>query len=196
MGSVVSEADYLRYDAGQPRCSASPYMVPLIKSYYELLMMRLPPQALPASRLLLVIAVIAFGLVSMVNHYLLAGELHYAVGRGALSILNLSVGAGLILLITRRIARWPQTLTALLGGSALLGAMLLPVVMVYVLGIQNIFISLSILAFNVWELVFFGHVYRNALDTEMGVGIAVSLIYLITSFYIKGALLPLPGGAP
>lgn len=170
-------------------------MVPLIKSYYQLLMMRLPPQAFPASRPLLVIVLLAFGLVSAISHYLLVGELAYAVGRAALAIINLSVGAGLILLVARRIVRWPQTLTALLGGSALLGAMLLPVMMVYVLGIQNIFISLSMLAFNIWELVFFGHVYRNALDTGMGTGIAVALIYLIASLYIKGTLLPIPDGA-
>lgn len=170
-------------------------MVSLIKSYYELLMMRLPPQAFPLSRTLLVIALTAFAIVSVLNHFLLTGELGYSMARAGLSVLNLSVGAGLILLVARRMVRWPQTLTALLGGSALLGAMLLPVVMVYVLGIQNVFISLSILAFNIWELVFFGHVYRNALDTGMGTGIAVALIYLIASLYIKGALLPFPEGA-
>jgi hypothetical protein len=168
-------------------------MLTLVRSYYELLLMRLPPQAFPASSGLFGIVLAAFAVVALTNNFLMSGEAGYALAHAGISIVNICAGTAIILFIARRLPRWQQTATALLGGTALLGAMLLPVLIVYVAGIQNIFIYLSMLAFNVWNLIFFAHVYRNALDTGMGAGIAVALIYLIASLFIKATLAPFPG---
>lgn len=167
-------------------------MVTLIRTFYELLLMRLPPQVFPASRWLFGLTAFAFALIVAVNNMVIAGDAAYALARSGITIVNVCAGAAIILFIARRPERWQQTVTALFGGAALLGAMLLPVLIVYVSGIENVFIHLSVLAFNLWELVFFAHVYRNALEVGMGAGVAVALIYLISSLFIKATLVPFP----
>lgn len=169
-------------------------MLALVRSYYELLLMRLPPQAFPASAALFLIALAAFFVVAFLHHWIFAAT-HLALARAALSVANICAGSAIILFMARRSPRWLQTATALLGGAALLGLMLLPVTAVWMIGMRNIFVSLSLLAFGIWELVFFAHVYRNALDTGMGAGLAVALIYLLCSMYIKQVFVPLPVGA-
>lgn len=164
----------------------------LFNSYLDLVLMRLAPQAFPASWFLFGLVLVAFLAMMLASNYLLSGELAFAAVRTALSGFNLCVGTALILTLAGRWPRWRQTATALLGGETVIGLVLLPVLMVRAAGIENIFIALSLLAFFVWELMFFGHVYRNALDTGMGAGIAVGLIYVIASALAEQALVPFP----
>lgn len=170
-------------------------MLALVRSFHDLLLMRLPPQAFPASSALFLLTLAAFFVVAFLHHLVVGAGLPQALLRAIISVANVCAGSAVILYIAGRPARWLQTVTALFGGTALLGVMLLPVVGAWMMGMQNILIMISLLLFSVWELVFFAHVYRNALDVGMGAGLAVALIYLLSSMFLKEILVPLPGGA-
>src|SRR5690606_2097858 len=103
-------------------------MLALVRSYYELLLMRLPPQAFPASNVLFALSLAVFFVVAFLHHWIVAADLALALARALVSVANICAGSAVILFIARRQPRWLQTTTALLGGAALLGLMLLPVV--------------------------------------------------------------------
>lgn len=167
-------------------------MFALFNRFLDLVLMRLPPQAFPASRFLFGVTIVACLLVSLGGNYVLSADIGYSIARAALSVFNLCAGAALILAIARRAARWQQTATALLGGESVIGLILLPVLLANAAGIENIFILLSMLLFLAWELVFLAHVYRNALETGMGAGMLIAVLYVVVSLVLKQQLAPFP----
>ena len=170
-------------------------MFALLNRFFDLVMMRLPPQAFPASRFLFGLVVVAFFAAALTSNLLVSDDIFYTVKRALLSVLNLCAGAALILMLANRRARWLQTATALLGGETVLIVFMLPVLIAYAMDISNVFIAISQWLLIIWELVFLGHVYRNALDSGMGAGIAIALIYVIASAVIKQTFVPFPAGA-
>lgn len=167
-------------------------MFALFNRFLDLVLMRLPPQAFPASRFLFALTLITYALVSLAGNYVLSREAGYSVARTMLSLFNLCAAAALMLAVARRTARWQQTVTALLGGETVINLIVLPVLLASAAGIENVFILLSVLLFLAWELVFLAHVYRNALETGMGGGMLVAVLYVIASSVIKQQLVPFP----
>jgi hypothetical protein len=167
-------------------------MFALFNRFLDLVLMRLPPQAFPASRFLFGVTFVAYLLVSLGGNYVLSADAGYSMARAALSVFNLCAGAALILAIARRKARWQQTVIALFGGESVIGLILLPVLLTSAAGIENIFMLLSMLLFLAWELVFIAHVYRNALETGMGAGVLTAVLYVVASSVIKQQLAPFP----
>ncbi|HEX6930436.1 MAG TPA: hypothetical protein VF267_14360 [Gammaproteobacteria bacterium] len=167
-------------------------MAALFARYLDLVLMRLPPQAFPASRFLFCVTLLAFLAMVLASNFIVSRDITYAVVRAILSVFNLCAGTALILLVARRGARWQQTVTALFGGETVIGVIVMPVLLARSMGMDNIFILLSLLLFLAWELVFLGHVYRNALETGMGAGIFIAVIYVIASTWTKQQLMPFP----
>jgi len=191
----VSGIGQMRYDAVRPASPASPNMSALFKRFLDLALMRLPPQAFPASRFLFGVVLAAFMLMAMLSNFLVTQDAGYSIARGILSALLLGAGAAVILLVTQRPARWLQTATALYGGEVVLIVFMLPILLAYLLDISNVFIVISQWLLILWEVVFIGHVYRNSLDTGMGAGVAIAFIYVIVSAVVEQSLIPFPEGA-
>ncbi len=167
-------------------------MFALFSRFLDLALMRLPPQAFPASRFLLGLVLLAYLLTSLAGNHVLSGDMRYSIARALLSAFNLAAAAAFVLALARRRERWLQAATALFGGETVIGLALLPVLLVNAAGIQNLFILLSMLAFLAWELVFLAHVYRNALDARMGAGMLIAVLYVIATSLIKQQLVPFP----
>lgn len=170
-------------------------MFALFNRFFDLALMRLPPQAFPASRFLFGVVLVAFTLMVLLSNFMVTGILPYSVARALLSVAILAAAAAIILLLAKRRARWLQTVTALYGGEVVLVVFMLPVLVAYALDISNLFTTISQWLLIVWEIAFIGHVYRNSLDTGMGAGVAIAFIYVIVSAVIKQALVPFPEAA-
>lgn len=181
----------MRYHACHPRFRQV-RMFALFARYLDLVLMRLPPQAFPASRFLAGITLTAFAVTIFASNLVVAHDPGYAALRTLISVFNLCAGAALILSLARRSERWQQTVTALLGGETVIGLIVLPVLLAQSAGMSNVFLMMSLLLFLVWELVFIAHVYRNALETGMGTALLVAVIYVIASSVIKQQVLPFP----
>lgn len=167
-------------------------MLALFNRYLDLVLMRIAPQDFPASNFLLVIATAAFLAIATLASFVVSDSAGYAILRAVFSVVTLAGFAALVLALANRGRRWQQTAAALFGGETVIGLIQLPVLLAWASGIDNVFIAMSLLLFLAWELVFLGHVYRNALDRGMGTGLAVAVIYILLAMLAEQAVLPFP----
>ena len=166
-------------------------MLQLIRYFFDLVRLRLPPQAFPASNFLFLLTAAGFLLVTFLYLALAGFEISFVVGRTALGFVNQLLGAWLILALFRKSHRWLQTATALLGGDAIFALLAMPLAGAGSLSENGLIVAL-LLSLLIWQIVFFAHVYRHAVESGFGTGMALGVIYVLVSSTIKQALLPAP----
>lgn len=176
------------------RCDFS--MVQLLRMFGGLAFLRYPPQVFPRSGLLLALAALAYWCMAMVKIIGSGAGFDYAVMRSILSFFNLLAGAWLILALAKRNACWHQTVTALLGGEAVIGLVTLPLLGLTEVALVNPGFAMVFLAVLIWEVAFFAHVYKHALEKKDGMAILITVGYFVASMMLKNYLLPFPEEAP
>ena len=164
-------------------------MLQLVRYFFDLIRLRLPPQAFPASNFLFLLTTVSFLLTTLLYLSVAGYEMSFVMGRTALSLINQLAGAWLILALFKKGARWLQTATALLGGDTLFALIALPLAGT---GANSWLVVMLLLALLIWQITFFAHVYRHALDTGFGAGILIGMIYLLVSSTIKQVVIPAP----
>ncbi len=156
----------------------------------ELLLLRKGPQDLPASRKLLQFSGALLLLVSVLRQQLVA-SFPAAIVQSGLSILVLVLFVHLMLGFRRHPERLVQTLTALFLANAVIGALsllplraLAPVLLALTTDpalAQSIQLptlaAYAWLLIGIWGLLVAAHIYRNAMDTRLGAGICIALLY-------------------
>lgn len=154
----------------------------LFQVFWRLLLLRMPPQSIPASTALMWLAIAChYGVGLVLALYVM--PFHLALAYATVSTMTMvGVVHGLLLLFQRR-ARYMQTVTALAGCEALLGLFLLPLSMLYSAGIggsevQTLLALLSLLIMG-WNVAVAAHIFRHALGVATGLGFLYSVIYLI-----------------
>ena len=159
-------------------------MLAIAKPFVGMCLLRVAPQDLPASTLLLAISVGANAAV---------GALVLSLHSPLLSALAMGVTMSLLpglfafaLLCARGLtARFPQTWSALAGTGAVLGVVALPL---FALlgerapdgppGPAGVIFTVVWLALLVWNLVVSGHILRHALSVHITAGIGISMVFL------------------
>lgn len=169
----------------------------LFKTFFDLCRLRLRPQDLPASQVLLRSVLVAYFLVSAATALTslpLAPSLVGAlVDVGLLGLLT-----GLALRARAVPERYTQTLTALAGTGTVLGLLALPVLAGMSAastgpGLQALLSNLWLILL-IWNLVVMGHIARHALSVSLPAGLAVAFLYLLVMLGVY-ALLPGAGTA-
>ncbi len=166
-------------------------MYELIKTYWQLCLLRLGPQDLPNSSVLLYATLVVY---LVVDFALTVLDLSFGA-----SILAALIDAGLLLAFTGLLLwgrslpeRMTQAFTALLGSGALLGALAFPVLSwQFALGVKNPNIlvpSLLLLALFVWNITVVGHIFRHALSGSIGLGLGLAVLYVFISINIMRSL--------
>lgn len=172
-------------------------MSQLLTIWLDICLLRKGPQDLPASRVLLTLTVITYGLVSFLLS--LPG---YDVARALLMALTelmlLVAFAAALLFMTGKIARLNQTLTALTGTGTLLGLLALPLVTTLspsqdAAQLSDV-IGLFWLVLFAWSLLVIAHIMRHALAIAFPVAIGVSVLYTLVALQLMTNLFPLPSG--
>jgi len=169
-------------------------MLRIAKAFWEIALWRRSPAQLPASTFLLVLVSTAVALLEVVGALLPPGPSDRIFTRVALSVGLPLMFAWAVLAITRHRQRFLQT------GSALLGVAVLAQLVLYPLGsLLNVIgsdrpasIPLGLLLFVglIWYLLACANIWRAALDSGIGLGIAVSVGYLVLSMLLEQQLLP------
>jgi predicted membrane channel-forming protein YqfA (hemolysin III family) len=163
-------------------------LIPLLKFFVDLCLLRAAPQDLPASRELFALVLALNVLVGVIVQALIST----GVGR-ALVISVFDAGLLLLLLwgvlyLRSRPMRFAQTATALLGAGALLAAVYLPLHWLTGPDPQASILSqvgaLLILGLMGWIQVVTGHILRHALDVHLAVGVVLSLGYTLVSMLL------------
>lgn len=169
-------------------------MLALAKTFFDICLLRLRPQDLPASVLLLSVTLIAYAvstsLLSAVvlpfDKALLAGLMDTAL----LSLLTISV-----LYFQGLHARFVQTFTALTGSGAVLAVIGLPLSSWLYNAIERgdspavpALLSLLLLA---WGLTVVGHILRHALSTVFFLGLVLAIVFYWVTLNVLNAFFPI-----
>ena len=146
-------------------------LLTLLLAFWNVAVFRLRPQDLPRSNVLLVVTAVAnVGISLAISAVLDMPAINASVEMCVL------VGMTVTLLYAfARSARIVQTLTALLGASAVIGL----VVAVLVVMFPNLPYPVRIAIF-MWNMFVIAHVLRHALDTLFVLGCLIAFAYALT----------------
>ena len=168
-------------------------MFSLTRPFVDLCFLRIGPQNLPASGLLLAIALVAHLLAEWIGFsVLMPGENAFLAALAATVILAFLTFS--ILAAQRRQSRLLQTLTAMAGAITVIdligiplatwwrsvddgsGAVQLPLLLLLVL--------------TVWSVAIQGHILRHALSIPLAMGVMIAMFFFWFSFQVMHYLFP------
>ena len=167
-------------------------MLALVRPFVSICLLRLRPQDLPASRLLLSVTVLTYVACTALAHAALLSPADAVMG-GVVDVLLLCGLTLSLLALNRRWSRSVQTLTALAGAGTVTTIVAIPFLEWRVgimragdpAGIEIVFIAIIV----IWNLAVIAHVLRHALPTSfLGATVLAVVMYLVSS-QILGALL-------
>jgi len=148
----------------------------LYLTFFNICCLRLGPQDLPASSILLWISLFTYtivsGLLSILEFPLIESVLISTSETFLVVVLTSS-----LLYATHHLTRLTQTLTALAGTNALLGIFsLLP--LYWLENIQSYLTlpALLLLGLKIWNIIVYTHILRHALSSSFWVGLMVTII--------------------
>ncbi len=144
--------------------------MPLIKVFMEICLFRKGPQDVPASTLLLRLALAAYFLVGLVltslENQWLEGILQIVVeGAMLLGFTWISV------MMAGKRGRLMQTVSAMLGTDALLSSFAIPMQAVLLADPQYNIIYVILLLLMLWHIAVVAHILRHALSQTLAVGL-------------------------
>ena len=166
-------------------------MLQLIRLFLDIALWRKGPQDVPASRVVLVIAVVFYLVVSTLQ--LIVSEQDQTRFLMGLVVDPLLIAAWIwmVLAIFGRQARFEQTLAAIFGTYALLSILLLFLQFAQgAFDLPDALLTTTVLAWIVAFLLVTGRIVMLALDRGLLTGAAVMVTYILVSFAVSSALAP------
>jgi hypothetical protein len=162
----------------------------LVRSLADIALLRGDPSGLPSSWA----SVAAFVLAYAVADFVVAstGSIQPVLARTAVDLALTLPFFWLLLALTRRTHRFPQTVNAALGVYVLLA----PVIILLLL-LRNpartsqtlsLLVTASFTVFMIWYLLIVGHILRSALDTGLVTGFAIAVTWLVVTVAISRSL--------
>lgn len=175
------------------------YITPLLRAYIDICLFKRGPQDLPSSPILLAGTTFIYGLLQILIA-LLDLKPKDALLLGLLAPFLLLGSTLLLLHIVRLGNRWVQTATAFAGSGAIFSIVALPLVIALAAAGSNqpaTVLPRSLwFILLMWNLAVIAHIWKNALSTNIAVGIALSIALYYLSFYIIGSVIELPAIEP
>jgi len=166
----------------------------LLQRYFDICLLRAGPQDLPSSGFLLWLSGLGYFAAGMVMSVQNLDVAHATLLVGQ----DIGLLAGLLfaLLWSRDLlARYRQTLTALLGTGAILQIVVLPILSWQQAGLAEdtissalMFASLLLWIWLLWDLMVIGHILRHTLSTRLPIGVLLALVYLFVSYSVTRIL--------
>lgn len=158
----------------------------LLQRFIEICFFKAGPQDIPSSNLLLMMALLSYGLIGL-GLSLNQATFETAIMMVLVDILLLALMSYLLLWMRLLANRYIQTLTALAGTGALLALTAWPL-LVWQQQASPSVASLLLWLWFFWNLMVFGHIIRHALATRLAMGMVMALLYMYLSFNISQAL--------
>jgi hypothetical protein len=166
----------------------------LLQLFMDICLLRGKPQDLPPSRFLFGLALGASLLASLPALALNLGGPLPALMAGLMDIFLTIVFLRGGLYILEKDARFQQTATAIFGAGAILNVIAMPLEVTIAATAEGASLppmaGLMYLALLVWSLFILGHILRHALDTRLGIGIGVAVLYYILISLLIQQFLP------
>ena len=165
-------------------------MTGLLRSLADIALLRGDPSGLPSSWPSVAVFVLAYAVADFVIARI--GGVQPVLPRTAVDLALTLPFFWLLLAVTRRTHRFPQTVNAALGTYVILA----PVIVVLLLlrgparssEVLSLLVTASFTALMIWYLLILGHILRSALDTGLVTGFAIAVAWLVASVAISRSL--------
>jgi len=167
----------------------------LFNAFMDICRLRRRPQDIPESSTLFFVCLAAYLVVSVLL-VLLSMPLEQAVMITLLEVSLLMLFIYILLRLTHKARRWPQTMTAVFGTGIIISLFSIPL---YYLGgrgdpqalMQN-WSVLLLLGLIIWNIVVMAHILKHALQIRMIAGVMIMLGYIWLFSSLIVLLLPKP----
>ncbi len=163
-------------------------MIALLRAFWMIAILKMGPQAIPASRVLLVLMVVGHFAIGVT----LAATSISIDGAAITALLGTAVMLAfvyLILIMKGMQPRFVQTITALAGCEALIGLVALPMTFLFHTGggESGLLAILSLLIFA-WNIVVAAHIFQHAFNITSQQGVFYAVFYIFTSLIVGSML--------
>ncbi|HXA36143.1 MAG TPA: hypothetical protein VNW26_07405 [Steroidobacteraceae bacterium] len=169
-------------------------MLRLAKAFWDIAIWRRSPAHLPASLFLLALVAAAAALLEGLSALLPPVSSDRIFVRIMLSVGLPLVFAWAVLALARHRQRFLQTGIALLGVGVLAQIILYPIgSLIHVIGSDRLAalpLGFLMLVGLIWYVLACANIWRSALDSGVGLGVAVSVGYFLLSIVLEQQLLP------
>lgn len=172
-------------------------MLPIFDVFLQIALRRRGPEDLPDSQFLLLIAGLAYLVTQAVLALPVYGTVPVIVGSLALDVLLVCGLLWSLLRLSGHTPRFRQTLTAIFGTGALLGACMLPfnywLDLLAASGESPVGPRIALLAIISWWVVVNGHIFSRALSAPFAAGLAIAVGYFFLNYFVFAQFGPAPG---
>ena len=162
----------------------------LVRSLADIALLRGDPSGLPSSWASVAVFALAYAIADVAVAS--TGSIQPVLARTAVDLVLTLPFFWLLLALTRRTHRFPQTVNAALGVYVLLA----PVIILLLLlrkparssHALDLLVTASFTVFMIWYLLIVGHILRSALDTGLVTGFAIAVTWLVVTVAISRSL--------
>ena len=165
-------------------------MAGLVKSLADIALLRGDPSALPSSWASVAVFVLAYAVADVVVAG--TGGIQPVLARTSVDLALTLPFFWLLLAVTRRTHRFPQTVNAALGVYVLLAPVIILLLLLGKAARSSQALSHAVTAgftvFMIWYLLIVGHILRSALDTGLVTGFAIAVTWLVVTVAISRSL--------
>ena len=167
-------------------------MQQFLKVFLDIVLWRRGPQDLPNSGLLVVLTLVAYELVNLVQIALMEVSIAELLLYLVIDPLLLMGGLWLVMMLYGRKDRWAQTVSAVLGCTALM-ALVVSVPMVLLVGPRMAgnppaALQLLALALVIAFILVVGRIIQLATDSNLLTGSAIATTYVVMFHALAGAI--------
>lgn len=163
-------------------------MFDLIKLLFDICLLKKAPQDLPYSISLLKLLAIANLCVNFLLMNLSANWFS-SVLKAAVGVLLIGAFSWICLFFSRKLTRFCQTTSALLGADALLDLFALPPIATMTINPENLLAFLAMIGVIIWHWLITGHIMRNALEQSFAFSLGLAFLYLVIAFQVTALLI-------
>ena len=164
-------------------------MFDIIKLLFEICLFKKGPQDLPCSLWLLRLLLVVY-----IGIRILMLSIHFDWLNVLLQVIvDVILVAGffwIILYLARKLGRFYQALSAVLGTDAMISFFALPGMATIETGHGGLWVVLVMLGLIGWHWAVTGHIIRNALEKSLSFSLGVAFLYLIGSYQVMALLFP------
>jgi hypothetical protein len=164
-------------------------MFEIIKLLFDICLFKKGPQDLPYSVWLLRLLLVVY-----VSIRVLMLSIHFDWLDVLLQVIvDIFLVAGFVwvmLYLARKLGRFCQVLSALLGTDALISFFALPGMATMELGQGGLWVLLVVLGLIGWHWAVTGHIIRKALEKSLSFSLGVAFLYLLGSYQVIAFLFP------
>ena len=165
-----------------------------VTEFFRIVLLKSPPQDLPASTGVLYLSVMMAFLVGILRYAIVGGG-YWSLFRSLLEVAVPGVILFFLLVFFKLPARFGQSFSALCGTSAIIYFFALPVLPAFHAAASNASYNLSvylIIALDLWSLVVVAFILKHTLGVGFATGVSLAIAVGLSAFIVIESIAPVP----